>query len=121
MGKPKINFHTREHHLQESKNLPCIWIWKAGKKDASESWLHNIYYPIINEFEKLDIFEYFPFKNSVGLYVDIMTHKYYISSEAGEDIGIEKAIRSYSDKYDYDSSFITRIKSNFEPLRKLFY
>jgi hypothetical protein len=46
-----------------------------------------------------------------------MTHKYYLSREAGGDIGIEKAIRSYSNKYAKDSSFFTRIKNIFKSLR----
>jgi hypothetical protein len=69
--------------LQSIKNQIDEHKWYLSKKarkeinikDASESWLNVIYYPIINEFEKLDIFEYFPFKNSAGLYVEIMTHK----------------------------------------------
>ncbi len=115
--------------LQSIKNQIDEHKWylseKAGKeisiKDASENWLNDVYYPIINEFEKLDIFEYFPFKNSVGLYVDIMTHKYYLSREEGKDAGIEKSIRSYCKKYAEDFSIFTRIKNIFESIRELFY
>ncbi len=130
-----INVRKHFHYINDIYGLQSIkkqidehkWYLseEAGKeiniKDASESWLNNIYYPIINEFEKLDIFEYFPFKNSVGLYVDIMTHKYYMSREAGKDVGIEKSIKDYSKKYAQDSSFFTRIKNIFESLKELFY
>jgi hypothetical protein len=98
---------------------------KAGKetgiKEASENWLKEIYYPIINEFEKLDIFEHFPFKNSVGLYVDIMTHKYYLSQAAGKDVGFEKALNDYVKKFTRDKSFISVIKNTLSIIRKLFY
>jgi len=130
-----INVRKNFHHINDICGLQSIkkqvdehkWYLseKAGKeidiKKATESWLNDIYYPIINEFEKLDIFEYFPFKNSVGLYVDIMTHKYYLSREAGKDVGIEKAIKDYSKKYAQDSSFFARIKNIFESIRELFY
>ncbi len=98
---------------------------KAGKeigiKKSSESWLNEIYYPIINEFQKLDIFEYFPFTDSVKLYVDVMTHKYYLSQEAGKDAGVEKAIKSYYLKYAEGKSMFPGIKNIFEEIKKLFY
>jgi len=90
-------------------------------KEAASAWLKDVYYPIINEFEKLDILEYFPFKNSVGLYVDIMTHKYYLSREAGKDIGVEKAIKSYFIKYAIDVPLFSKVKSIFKHIKKLFY
>jgi hypothetical protein len=108
------------YHLQFNK-LPCYC--KTGKeiniKDASKRWLKDVYYPIINEFDKLDIFECFPFTNSVGLYTDIMTHKYYLSREAEKDIGIEKAIKSYCKIYAADSSLFSNIKNIFTQ-KKLF-
>ena len=66
---------------------------------AAKEWIEKIYNPIIKEFNKLKIFEYFPDTNSLKLYTDIMAHKYYLSMENGEDVGIYTAIRSYSEKH----------------------
>jgi hypothetical protein len=66
---------------------------------AAKDWIEKIYKPIIKEFNKLKIFEYFPDTNSLKLYTDIMAHKYYLSIENAEDVGIYKAIRSYSEKH----------------------
>lgn len=66
---------------------------------AAKEWIEKIYNPIIKEFNKLKIFEYFPDTNSLKLYTDIMAHKYYLSIENGEDVGIYSAIRSYSEKH----------------------
>jgi hypothetical protein len=66
---------------------------------AAKEWIEKIYNPIIMEFNKLKIFEYFPETNSLKLYTDIMAHKYYLSLEKGEDVGIYTAIRSYSEKH----------------------
>lgn len=68
-------------------------------KFAAKDWIEKIYDPIIKEFNKLKIFDYFPNTNSVKLYTDIMAHKYYLSIEKGEDVGIYSAIRSYSAKH----------------------
>lgn len=66
---------------------------------AAKDWIDKIYNPIIKEFNKLKIFDYFPDTNSLKLYTDIMAHKYYLSMEKGKDVGIDAAIRSYSTKH----------------------
>lgn len=81
--------------------------WYLSEKSGSEiditfatnDWIEKIYKPIIKEFNKLKIFDYFPNTNSVKLYTDIMAHKYYLSMEKGEDVGIYNAIRNYSLKH----------------------
>jgi len=91
--------------------------WYLSEKSGSEinitfaanEWIEKIYKPIINEFNKLKIFDYFPNTNSVKLYTDIMAHKYYLSIEKGEDIGIYSAIRSYSEKHsDKEESLLSK-------------
>lgn len=78
-------------------------------KAASKDWIEKIYKPIIKEFNKLKIFDYFPNTNSVKLYTDIMAHKYYLSLEKGEDVGIYSAIRSYSSKHsDKEESLLSK-------------
>jgi len=130
-----INVRRHFHQVHDIHGLDSIkkqieehkWYLseKAGKeigiKKSSESWLNEIYYPIINEFEKLDIFEYFPFTDSVKLYVDVMTHKYYLSQEAKKDVGVERAIKSYYMKYGGDKSLIPGITTIFKTIKKLFY
>ncbi|MDP2364779.1 MAG: DUF4032 domain-containing protein [Ignavibacteria bacterium] len=76
---------------------------------AANDWIEKVYNPIIKEFNKLKIFVYFPNTNSVKLYTDIMAHKYYLSVEKGEDIGIYSAIRSYSEKHsDKEESLLSK-------------
>ncbi len=77
---------------------------------AANDWIEKIYKPIIREFNKLKIFDYFPNTNSVKLYTDIMAHKYYLSLEKGEDVGIYSAIRSYSIKHsDKEESLLSKL------------
>lgn len=76
---------------------------------AAKEWIEQIYNPIIKEFNKLKIFEYFQNTNSLKLYTDIMAHKYYLSLEKGEDVGIYIAIRSYSTKHsDKEESLLSK-------------
>lgn len=76
---------------------------------AANEWIEKIYKPIIKEFNTLKILDYFPNTNSVKLYTDIMAHKYYLSIEKGEDIGIYSAIRSYSEKHsDKEESLLSK-------------
>ena len=91
--------------------------WYLSEKNGSEvettlaanDWIEKIYKPIIKEFNKLKIFDYFPNTNSVKLYTDIMAHKYYLSLEKGEDVGIYSAIRSYSTKHsDKEESLLSK-------------
>jgi len=86
---------------------------KAGKEisiqKSAKNWIENIYKPIIKEFEDSKISDFFPHTNSVSLYVQIMAHKYYLSLENGSDVGINKAIRSYSKIYSKTDS-----KSDFQ-------
>jgi hypothetical protein len=91
--------------------------WYLSEKSGSEiaitfaanEWIETIYRPIIKEFNKLKIFDYFPNTNSVKLYTEIMAHKYYLSLEKGEDVGIYSAIRSYSTKHsDKEESLLSK-------------
>jgi hypothetical protein len=103
--------------------------WYLSEKSGSEieitfaanEWIEKIYKPIIQEFNKLKIFDYFPSTNSVKLYTDIMAHKYYLSIEKGDDIGIYSAIRSYSEKHsDKEESLLSKfIDKLFKRLTKI--
>lgn len=91
--------------------------WYLSEKEGKEiditfaatDWIEKIYNPIIKEFNKLKIFDYFPNTNSLKLYTDIMAHKYYLSLENGKDVGIYAAIKSYSEKHsDKDETMISK-------------
>lgn len=96
---------------------------KAGKEisilKSAKNWIENIYKPIIKEFEDSKISDFFPHTNSVSLYVQIMAHKYYLSLENGSDVGINKAIRSYSKKYSKTDSRSDSKKNKTENILQL--
>lgn len=96
---------------------------KAGKEisilKSAKNWIENIYKPIIKEFEDSKISDFFLHTNSVSLYVQIMAHKYYLSLENGSDVGINKAIRSYSKKYSKTDSRSDSKKNKTENILQL--
>ncbi|MEO8399042.1 MAG: DUF4032 domain-containing protein [Ignavibacteriaceae bacterium] len=102
-------------YLSEQKNEG------VSLKEASQKWLEEVYKPIIKEFEKLNIFEYFPFKTPANLYIDVMTHKYYLSLNKGNDVGIEKAILDFSKKYASNILILNLIKKSIKIIKELFY
>ncbi len=83
-------------------------------------WMDRIYKPIIVEFEKSGILDLFPETNSVSLYVQIMTHKYYLSKEKGEDIGIKNAIEDYVVKFSDKGKTKTIVEKLIENIVKIF-
>ncbi|OGU35904.1 MAG: hypothetical protein A2068_01105, partial [Ignavibacteria bacterium GWB2_35_6b] len=111
--KTGLNVRKHFYEVDDKNSLESIYKqieehkWylseKAGKEitiqKSAKNWIENIYKPIIKEFEDSKISDFFPHTNSVSLYVQIMAHKYYLSLENGSDVGINKAIRSYSKKY----------------------
>ncbi len=93
---------------------------RAGKEipmpEAAKDWVETIFKPILAEFDKLRVFDYFAFKSAGSLFVEIMTHKYYLSQQKGEDVGIDVAILSYSGLYKN-----TAEKPLLQKLAEIFY
>ncbi|NUN08780.1 MAG: DUF4032 domain-containing protein [Ignavibacteriaceae bacterium] len=78
--------------------------------DAAIHWYESIYLPTLGEFEKIGIYKYFPFRTPAMLYLEIMTHKYYMSEKAGYDTGIKEAVYSYASDLGNDPNFLKFVK-----------
>jgi hypothetical protein len=105
--------HSLQSILKQIEEHKWYLSENAGKeislKDSAVDWINSVYKPIIDEFENFKLREYFPETNSLKLYVDIMAHKYYMSIQKNEDVGIISAIKDYSRKYsNRDENSLTR-------------
>lgn len=78
--------------------------------EAAKSWYEEIYNPTLNEFSKLGIYKYFPFRTPAVLYLEIMTHKYYLSEAEGKDVGLRRAISDYAARFGDDPNFLKFVK-----------
>ncbi len=87
---------------------------------SAMDWIEEIYKPIIDEFEKSGILNLFSETNSVSLYVQIMTHKYYLSQEKGTDIGIKSAIQDYVKKFSNKKATKSIVTKLIENIIKIF-
>lgn len=130
----KTGLNVREHffEVEDKYSLESIYKqieehkWYVSEKEGNEvtiqksakNWIENIYKPIIKEFEESKISDFFPHTNSVSLYVQIMAHKYYLSIENGSDVGINKAIRSYSKRYSQEYHHIEKPDNVLQSLIK---
>lgn len=70
-----------------------------GLKEAAEHWHDEVFVPICELFQQEDVPDFFPGKTASELYVEIMTHKYFLSKEKGSDVGMVVATRDYVDRF----------------------
>ncbi len=97
------NMVTLEYLIDQIDEHKWYMSEKSGDEvpleEAAKNWMETIYKPIIAEFEKMHIFDYFPFQTATGLYLEIMTHKYHMGMQQKSDISINEAIADYSSKF----------------------
>jgi hypothetical protein len=95
-----VYLDTLRKHIAEHK-----WYLseEAGQEvsfaEAAENWLRTVFVPVCQLFTSEGVLRYFPEKTAAELYVDVMTHKYYLSQERGADVGIMAALRDYARRF----------------------
>jgi len=92
-GQSKILLqHIYEHKWylseREGRDVPI--------EEAARDWYANIFKPVLKLFTRFRLVDEFPDRTAASLYLDIMLHKYYLSEQVGQDVGLLKAFESYS-------------------------
>jgi hypothetical protein len=95
-----IYFDTLEKHIAEHK----WYLSERQKKEvtlmmAAQDWLHNVFLPTCELFRGEGVLTFFPGKTASELYVETMTHKYYLSKQQQSDVGIVFAMRDYAKRF----------------------
>ncbi len=87
--------HIEEHkwYVSEKRHR------EVDIKEAAKRWHDEIFVPICALFQEEDVSRFLPGKTASELYVEIMTHKYYMSKEQGKDVGMGIATRDYVDRF----------------------
>lgn len=87
--------HIAEHkwYLSERQGR------EATFADAAQDWLHNVFIPVCELFQQEGVLKLVPGKTASELYVEVMTHKYYLSQAEGGDVGIIRAMRAYASQF----------------------
>ncbi len=95
-----VYLDTLEKHIEEHK-----WYLSEQQKHeveyaaAAQDWLKNIFIPLCDLFQSEGVVEVFPAKTASDLYVEIMTHKYFLSREKSRDVGMIPAMRDYAKRF----------------------
>jgi hypothetical protein len=67
--------------------------------EATQSWFETIYAPLCRLFRAEGVLECFPGKTAAELYIEIMTNKYFLSTQAGSDVGMLPAMYDYAERF----------------------
>lgn len=98
--RDRAYIETLLRHIDEHK-----WYLSEGAgrevplHEAAARWRTEVFAPVCTLFRKQKVLELFPGKTASDLYVEVMTHKYYLSSEKGEDVGMLAALRDYAERF----------------------
>lgn len=98
-----VYFATLTKHIAEHK-----WYLSERRKEevsfgaAADDWLQNVFLPTCELFRREGVLAYFPGKTAAELYVETMTHKYYLSKEQARDVGIAMAMRDYAKRFGHE-------------------
>lgn len=115
-----IYFDTLEKHIAEHK-----WYISERRRaevsftEASRDWLENVFVPICELFQREGVLRFFPGKTASELYVEIMTHKYYLGISTGNDVGIQFAMHDYADHFGLEPPLFSFWKNLTEQMKKI--
>lgn len=107
-------------HIYEHK-----WYLNERKKgevtveEAARDWYMNVFKPVVKLFSEYEIVDDFPDSTAVSLYLDIMLHKYYLSEQSGNDVGLTAAFESYSRKFHGQGTSMVKMERIAQSMKKL--
>ncbi len=67
--------------------------------EATKDWYETVFVPICTLFRTEHILEFFKGKTAAELYIEIMNNKYYLSEQAGKDVGMITAMKDYAERF----------------------
>lgn len=91
------HIRTRQYYLDRKpgrEGLPPV-TWE----EAVESWYRRLYLRIIQNIEDHDVMLRFPGRTEADLYLWIMDHRYFLTEQAGHDVGSEQATVDFSERH----------------------
>ncbi|THF71316.1 DUF4032 domain-containing protein [Deinococcus sp. Arct2-2] len=91
------HIRTRQYFLDRKpgrEGLPPV-TWE----EAVESWYKRLYLRILENIDKHDVMTRFPGRTEADLYLWIMDHRYFLTTQEGHDIGSEEATKDFRAHY----------------------
>ncbi len=87
--------HIEEHKWYMSERLAS----DVTLAEATKDWYETIFVPICGLLRSEHVVDLFRGKTAAELYIEIMNNKYYLSEQAGKDVGMAAATRDYALKF----------------------
>lgn len=87
------HIQTHKYYLGTAYKRDFAW------REAVESWYDTIYMPLLAEIQKHNILARFPGRTEADLYLWIMDHRYNLTQQFGGDVGSERAVQDYAERY----------------------
>ncbi len=108
--------HINEHkwYLSERRGSEVALV------EAANDWYVEVFRPVCKLFIQYEFSRYFPEKTAARLYVEIMEHKYFMSEQAKQDVGLLAATKDYVAKYAAHTPPQPTLRSIMRELRALF-
>lgn len=93
-----LRTHINEHkwYLSERRGA------EVPTPVAADDWLTHVFAPLTQLFLAEDLPRLFPGQTAADLYVEVMTHKYYLSRNAGHDVGLPEALHDYARRFGHE-------------------
>ncbi len=109
--------HIDEHkwYLSEEEQR------EVSRREAALDWEARVFVPMCELFRREGIVDLFPGKSAAELYIEMMTHKYYLSERAGEDVGMLMAVRDYLKRHSPNSLLTELWQTIAEPISRIFH
>lgn len=108
--------HIEEHkwYLSERSGAPVTTM------QATDDWFTTIYIPLCKLFRSEGMLAYFPGKTAAELYIEIMTNKYFLSKQAGKDVGMIQAMNDYAERFGAPVNTHSFMEKITETMKSLF-
>lgn len=87
--------HIRTHQYYLGLSYKRAFSWQ----EAVESWYDTVYLSLVREIREHAILQRFPGRSEADLYLWIMDHRYNLTQQFGGDVGSERAVRDYAERY----------------------
>lgn len=108
------------NHIEEHKWYMCERTGApVSLAEATDDWFTTIYAPLCRLFRTEGLLNCFPGKTAAELYIEVMTNKYFLSKQAGADVGMVQAMNDYAERFGTvtdTQSFMKKITESMKSL-----
>lgn len=108
--------HIEEHKWYLSERIGGSITLAAATRD----WYETIFVPVCELFRSEHIVDVFHGKTAAELYVEIMNNKYYLSEQAGTDVGMITAMNDYAQRFGVTASNKSLLKKTADKMLGIF-